>query len=167
MKRESFFANRISMYVLVGSFFTSFSFLQAKEQDYSGSSVAAVAKLLSRAPSTMLELRIDLHDCYDQRIRDPKELELFLTKVCTRLKIADPGDTRVVVCDGSLMSGSLGCIFMHIADNVYIIGRVINATNGVQLTFSCPMHYNTQEIADFAKKFFGASGVDIKVAIRK
>lgn len=158
---------KISKYISLLSLLSVGLSVQAKIQDYSGSSYAAVAKVLSRSKSTILELQIDLHECYDQRIRDTKELDLFLTKLCARLKITDPGDSRLIVCDGSLMSGSLGCIFIQIADDVYIIGRVINETNSVQLTISCSMNYNTVEIADFAKKFFGASSMDNKVTIRK
>jgi hypothetical protein len=141
--------------------------LHAKEQDYSTTSYAAMAKIISRTTAATLELRADLRECYAERIRDPKELELFLTKLCTRLKITEPADTRFIVCDGALMGGSSGCIFMQIADNIYVVGRVINATNSVLLTISSCAHYNTQEIADFAKKFFGATAMDFKVALRK
>lgn len=140
---------------------------QAKIHDYSNSSYAAVAKVLSRSKSTILELQVDMHDCCDLRIRDTKEIGHFLTALCARLKIAEPDDSRLIVCDGSLMSGSLGCVFVQIADDMYIIGRVINETNSVQLTISSSMHYNTTDIADFAKKFFGASTMDAKVSARK
>lgn len=142
--------------------------LQAKEQDYTSSSHAALAKVLARSPkSIILEARIDLQSCYDQRIRDPKELELFLAKLCARLKLNDQADARFIVCDGSLMSGSAGSIFMQIADDMYIVGRVIHETNAVQLTLSGSLHYNAHELADFAKKYFGATSMDLKVAIRK
>lgn len=141
--------------------------LTCKEQDYSGSSYATITKALSKVTSLVLEVRIDLHECYAERIRDPKELEAFLTKVCTRLKIADPSDTRSVICDSSLVGGSRGSIFMQVSDSTYIIGRVINESNTVQITVSAPMNYNTQELADLSKKFFGASNMDVKISIRK
>lgn len=144
---------------------TSINFLtlSPKELDYTGCSQAAVSKALSRVKSLILELRIDLHECYAERIRDAKELELFLAKLCSRLKISDPTDSRHIIYDGE----SSGCIFMQVSDDMYIIGRVINATNSVQLTLSSSMNYNTQEIADLAKKFFGAASMDTKISIRK
>ena len=158
---------KISNYIGLLSLLTLGASVQAKVQDYSSSSYAAVAKLLSRSKSTVLELSIDLHDCYDQRIRDTKEIGRFLDTLCTHLKITDPGDSRFIVCDSSLMSGSMGCIFMQIADDVSIVGRVINETNSVYLTISSLTHYNTSDVADFTKKFFGASTMDMKVTIRK
>lgn len=158
---------KISNYVGLLSLLTLGLSVQAKVQDYSGRGHAAVAKVLSRSKSTILELQIDLHECYDQRIRDTTEIERFLNTLCTRLKITDPGDSRLIVCDGSLMSGSVGCIFIQIADDVYIIGRIINETNSVQLTISSSINYNTNETADFAKRFFGASSMDFKVSVRK
>ncbi len=162
---------KIKVYTVLMSFLASAAIglsLQAKEQDYTSSSHAALAKVLARSPqSIILEVRIDLQACYDQRIRDPKELELFLAKLCARLKLNDHADARFIVCDGSLMSGSAGSIFMQIADDMYIAGRVIHETNAVHLTLSGTLHYNAHEIADFAKKYFGASSMDLKVAIRK
>lgn len=153
--------------MLLACLIQSSVYLCAKEQDYTGYSQAAVGKALSRVKSLILELRIDLHECYAERIRDAKELTLFLTKLCSRLKITDTEDTRHIIYDGSLVGASLGCIFIQVSEDVYIIGRVINATNTVQLTLSSSMNYNTQEIADLAQKFFGASSMDVKISIRK
>lgn len=141
--------------------------LQAKEQDYTNSSYTSLRKVCTRTSAWVLEARIDLYECNEEYIRDTKKIDDFLGKMCVLLRIPDWNDARMITCDGSLIPSSSGCTFVQLSGGAFIMGRVINETNSVQLTISANSYYDAQELTQFVKKFFGATNAELRVTLRK
>jgi S-adenosylmethionine decarboxylase len=108
---------------------------------------------------------IDLHSCNPKLIRSEEKVKQFVKELCSKIKMKRFGET-VVVDFGEDPSVS-GFSMTQLIETSLISAHFVNQTNNVFLDiFSCSF-YNPKEVAEFAKKFFGAKDYKLNYIIRK
>jgi S-adenosylmethionine/arginine decarboxylase-like enzyme len=108
---------------------------------------------------------IDLYDCNPETIRDAEKIKQFVKELCVLIDMKRYGET-VVVHFGEDEKVA-GFSMTQLIETSLISAHFANHTNTTYLdVFSCK-YYDSEQAADFAKKFFGAKEVSLQVIKRR
>jgi len=108
---------------------------------------------------------IDGYNCDRGLIRDEKYIKQYVIDLCDLIKMKRFGECNIVYFgkDESIAGFSM----TQLIETSLISGHFANATNAFYIDiFSCSF-YDSQEVAEFTKKYFLAEKVTINAIIRK
>lgn len=106
---------------------------------------------------------LDLHDCDEEKVADPKSIERYVKEVTKILKMKRVGPTRI----RRFGHGKLrGYSFMQFIETSSITGHFDEKGDRAFIDiFSCKT-YDTKKVATFTKKHFNAKSVRVRVEER-
>jgi S-adenosylmethionine/arginine decarboxylase-like enzyme len=108
---------------------------------------------------------IDLYDCNPETIRDAAKIKQFVAELCVLIDMKRFGETTVVNFGED--EKVAGFSMTQLIETSLISAHFANKTNTTYLdVFSCK-YYDSEQAANFAKKFFGAKEVRFQVINRR
>ena len=117
----------------------------------------------TRQPWSLLSC-IDLYDCNPEIIRNEQNIRQFVEQLCDLIEMKRFGETQVVHFGED--DRVAGYSMTQLIETSLVSAHFANLTNTTYLdVFSCKL-YDPQIVADFAKKFFKAQKVKVKVIRR-
>jgi len=108
---------------------------------------------------------IDLYNCDPGIIRDAGKIKQFVVELCDLIKMKRYGETQVIHFGED--ERVAGFSMTQLIETSLISAHFANLTNTTYLdVFSCK-RYDPDTVADFAKKYFRAKTVNLKVVRRE
>jgi S-adenosylmethionine decarboxylase len=112
-----------------------------------------------------LQTNVDIHDCDPKLIRDAREIENFVIKLCDLIDMKRFG--KSVIVDFGEDERVSGYSMTQLIETSLISAHFANQTNTVYLDiFSCK-YYDPHQAAEFAKDFFKGKDYNMNVVFRK
>lgn len=112
-----------------------------------------------------LATNVDLYGCNPETIRDAGKIKQFVAELCELIDMKRFGETEVVHFGPN--DKVAGYSMTQLIETSLISGHFANSTNAAYLdVFSCK-EYDPDDVAEYAKKFFGAESVKINVVLRE
>jgi S-adenosylmethionine/arginine decarboxylase-like enzyme len=110
-----------------------------------------------------LSTSVDLCDCDAHAIRDPEVIEQFVLDLCTLIDMRRFGECQIVHFGEGRVAGFS---MLQLIETSLISGHFANDSNRAYLDiFSCK-GYDPSVVADFARRFFGASSFEMHATLR-
>lgn len=108
---------------------------------------------------------IDLYNCNPEIIRNDKEIKKFVKELCDLIEMKRFGETQVVHFGED--ERVAGYSMIQLIETSLISAHFANQTNTTYLdVFSCKL-YKPETVVEFAKNFFKAERVNLKVVTRQ
>jgi S-adenosylmethionine/arginine decarboxylase-like enzyme len=112
-----------------------------------------------------LHSAIDIHGCNPETIRSADEIKRFVVELCELIEMKRFGEC--VVVNFGEDERVAGYSMTQLIETSLISAHFANQTNAVYLdVFSCKC-YSPEQVAEFAKKFFGGKEYDLNYTFRK
>jgi S-adenosylmethionine/arginine decarboxylase-like enzyme len=108
---------------------------------------------------------LDIYDCDPQIIRDENKIRLFVIQLCKLIDLKRFGECTVVHFGED--ERVAGYSMVQLIETSLISGHFANQTNSAYIdVFSCKP-YDSQEVAQFAKKYFCGEAIAVHVTLRE
>jgi len=108
---------------------------------------------------------IDIYNCDPDTIRDADKIRQFVVELCDLIEMKRFGETLVVHFGED--ERVAGYSMVQLIETSLISAHFANQTNATYLdVFSCKT-YNPDQVAEFARKFFGGSHTNLNVTLRQ
>ena len=112
-----------------------------------------------------LAAQIDLHSCNGDTLRSADKIKQFVIELCDLIHMKRFGECQVVHFGED--EKVAGFSMTQLIETSLISAHFANQTNTTYLdVFSCK-YYDPTVVAEFAKKFFGASEYNLVYSLRK
>jgi S-adenosylmethionine/arginine decarboxylase-like enzyme len=125
----------------------------------------AIQKEYAAVEAWGLHSAIDIHGCNPETIRSAEKIKQFVVELCELIGMKRFGEC--VVVNFGEDERVAGYSMTQLIETSLISAHFANQTNAVYLdVFSCKC-YSPEQVAEFAKKFFGGKEYDLNYTFRK
>lgn len=112
-----------------------------------------------------LSCSVDIYNCNPQTIRNPEAIRRFVAELCALINMRPFGETQVAHFGED--ERVAGFSMTQLIETSLISGHFANQTNTAYLDiFSCSP-YEPEQVAAFARQFFGGSQTLVNVTVRR